>query len=147
MREQIVYLDTSALVKRYMKERDSDKVDNFYKSAEIGEAKICFSLWNVGESTVVFDKNRDKASPKERLRLLIDESTRLSGSGAIEIIELTSEIILKSTDLVLKHHLYISDTLQIATALNINASLFATADGPLAKAAQQEGFKVIKLGG
>ena len=147
MTEQTVYLDTSALAKRYMKEKDSDRVDAFYRDAQTGSIKIGFSLWNIGEAAVVFDKYRKTEDPKKRLELLIDESVRLSVSSAVEIVEVTFDLVRRSAELVLKHHLYISDAIQLASALDIKANAFATTDGPLARAAKQEGFNVVELSG
>lgn len=44
-----VYLDSSAIVKRYVLEEGSDKVKEVYLEAFNGAASLHFSLWNVGE--------------------------------------------------------------------------------------------------
>lgn len=54
--EEIYYLDTSALVKRYVEEQGSNIVDNIFNKAYRGVKTISFSYWNIGEATVVFDK-------------------------------------------------------------------------------------------
>jgi len=41
---KIVYLDTSAIIKRYVLERGTEAVKALYLSAWSGEAKIAFSL-------------------------------------------------------------------------------------------------------
>ena len=64
MGERDVYLDTSALAKRYLKERDSDKVDELYRNTEMGKTKLHFSLWNIGEVCGVFDKHRENTNTK-----------------------------------------------------------------------------------
>ncbi len=51
-----VYLDTSAIVKRYVAEEYSDLVDEVYEGAYRGAVRIGFSAWNVGEVAVVLDK-------------------------------------------------------------------------------------------
>jgi len=56
MRGRRIYLDTSALVKRYVTEPGTETVDSIYEEAHKGYATIGFSLWNVGEASVVFDK-------------------------------------------------------------------------------------------
>ena len=50
------YLDTSALVKRYVKEPGSEIVDRIYTKAYRGLAVIAASYWNITEAAVVFDK-------------------------------------------------------------------------------------------
>jgi predicted nucleic acid-binding protein len=52
----VTYLDTSAIVKRYILERGSDEVAALYSRAWGGDVKLSFSLWNVGEALGVFDK-------------------------------------------------------------------------------------------
>ena len=51
-----VYIDTSILVKRYVKETDTELTDNIFRQAQRGEAIICSSEINLGEAAVVFDK-------------------------------------------------------------------------------------------
>jgi predicted nucleic acid-binding protein len=53
---RIVYLDTSAIIKRYVQESGSEVVASLYSKAWLGEAKIAFSLWNIGEVLGVLDK-------------------------------------------------------------------------------------------
>ncbi len=48
------YLDTSALVKRYVKEPGSEVVDKIYAKAYRGIAVIAISYWNIAEAAVVF---------------------------------------------------------------------------------------------
>jgi len=52
---KIVYLDTSAIVKRYIQEAGSDVVASLYSSAWQGSVKISFSPWNIGEVLGVLD--------------------------------------------------------------------------------------------
>ncbi|MFG1461141.1 MAG: hypothetical protein AAE987_07175 [Thermoplasmataceae archaeon] len=55
MQGQRVYLDTSMLVKRYVKEVKSDIADTFFHLAQRSEAVFCISEINLGETAVVFD--------------------------------------------------------------------------------------------
>lgn len=48
MKEKNVYLDSSAIVKRYVSEKGSEAVDFIFDNAEAEKAKISFSIWNVG---------------------------------------------------------------------------------------------------
>ncbi|MCW6159674.1 MAG: type II toxin-antitoxin system VapC family toxin [Candidatus Micrarchaeales archaeon] len=145
MSEQRVYLDTSAVAKRYAEEKDSDIMDKIYADAEMKKSKLCFSLWNIGETVGVFDKYRKSIDPKERTRIFLDETIRLIGNGALEIIEVSSDLLSHAIKIVLKHHIYIADAVQIASASEFKAEMFVTADESLAKTAEKEGFKVTKL--
>ncbi|MCL4391150.1 type II toxin-antitoxin system VapC family toxin [Candidatus Parvarchaeota archaeon] len=147
MGEKDVYLDTSAIAKRYLTETDSEKVDELYKSAEMGNMRIYFSIWNLGEAVGVFDKRRKTTDPKLSTQLLLSESMKLLVAGTLSILDVSSDIITNSIDLVLKHHIYVADALQIATARKIQTGRFATADEFLAEIAEKEGFTVIKLKG
>ncbi len=51
-----IYLDTSAIVKRYVVEEHTDRVDELYSDAHAGRTKLAFSIWNIGEVAVVLDK-------------------------------------------------------------------------------------------
>ena len=54
--DQTTHLDTSAIVKRYITENGTDKVDELYEEAHAGKIRISFSLWNIREVAVVLDK-------------------------------------------------------------------------------------------
>ena len=50
MTENLVYLDSSAIVKRYTKETGTSTVDFVYRQAELGKLVVGFSIWNIGET-------------------------------------------------------------------------------------------------
>jgi len=58
MKEQMIYLDISAIKKRYIREHGSDYERKVYLSYYSGETVISFSLWNIGEVLGVLDKAR-----------------------------------------------------------------------------------------
>ena len=51
-----VYLDTNAIVERYVVEEHTDRVNELYDKAHAGELIIGFSTWNIGELAGVLDK-------------------------------------------------------------------------------------------
>ena len=53
-----LYLDTSAIVKRYVAEPGTETVDAIFDKAETGELTIALSLWNIGETLGVLDERR-----------------------------------------------------------------------------------------
>ena len=73
------YLDTGALVKRYVKEPGSEVVDKIYTKAYKGIAVIAISYWNIAEAAVVFDKyeKRLRLSARRLLEALPHESRTL----------------------------------------------------------------------
>ena len=145
MNERRIYLDTSAVVKRYAKEEDSEAVDKIYADTEMRKSRICFSLWNIGEAVGIFDRYRKTADPKERTRIFLDETIRLLGNDSLEIGAVSADILSHAIQMLLKHHMYIADALQLASALDFKADEFVTADGRLAKAAEKEGLEVVEL--
>jgi predicted nucleic acid-binding protein len=46
-----VYLDTSAIVKRYIQETGSDVVVQLYSKAWLGDLKIAYSAWNIADGS------------------------------------------------------------------------------------------------
>jgi len=44
------YLDSSALLKRYILERGTERVEAVYLQALNGEASLHLSTWNIGEA-------------------------------------------------------------------------------------------------
>jgi len=51
----VAYLDSSAIVKRYVLEPGSDVVAEVYEGALDGELILSFSAWNIGEVLGVLD--------------------------------------------------------------------------------------------
>jgi hypothetical protein len=49
------YLDSSALVKRYVQEPGTRPIDIIFDKASAGAIAIATSVWNIGEAFGVFD--------------------------------------------------------------------------------------------
>ncbi len=143
------YLDTSALVKRYVKEPGSEVVDGIYTKAYRGVAVIATSYWNITEAAVVFDKYERRGVPSARhlLEALLRESRILAGLLRLKLVPVSPTLIHETAELVLKHHIYSADALQIASAHHANCKHLVTADTRLAKAAVAENLEAITTGG
>jgi predicted nucleic acid-binding protein len=146
--EEVYYLDTSALVKRYVSEPGSNVVDNIFSGCYRGVGKISFSYWNVAEAAVVFDKyeRRLGLNARELLRNLLREMKTLTRLHRLIIVEISPRILKETVKLVLKHHIYVADALQIATALKVKGSVFVTGDRDLARIAEAEKLRVLYAG-
>jgi len=150
MNATIIYLDSTAIVKRYIKERGSDRVREFYVKAYNGEHKLSFSLWNIGEVLGAFDRARrvDRLNEDEyylvRGRFLI-ETRRLSRLGILDLIPLKIAILIESWRLLEKYHIYEADAIQIASAKHIKAESLLTSDKRLHEIALNEGLNSIYL--
>jgi len=64
----------------------------------------------------------------------------LHNSSAM-VVPVSSHVILDAAKLVLKHHMYIADSLQIASSKACSATVIVTTDAELAKIAEAEGLK------
>lgn len=150
MRE-VVYLDSSAIVKRYIKENGSDIVRSIYLKAYTGENMISYSIWNIGEVLGALDKARiagriDEDAYRTARRRFLLETRRLVKLGLLVIVPLKTSVLRSSWDLVEKHHIYEADAVQVASAKHVGASLFLTSDRRLHEVAVDEGLRSNYLG-
>ncbi len=143
MKESHVYLDTSALIKRYVKEENSDIVDNFFHQAQRGETVIHLSEINLGEAAVVFDKYSRKIGidARSRLQTMLSELRILERSSSVEIYPVSSHIIQKAIKTVLEYHKYIVDAIQLETCIDIGNAAFCSADKELSAKARKLGIE------
>ena len=144
----LVYLDTSSLVKRYIQEEGYQAIDKVYLESEAGRVKISFSVWNVGEAIGVLDRycRRELISDNEFRSVigdLISESLKMMKMNALQILPITSEILIECWLLVVKHHIYEADALQISSSKNAGCDLFLGADSRLIEAAKKEGINAV----
>ncbi|MEB3780670.1 MAG: type II toxin-antitoxin system VapC family toxin [Desulfurococcales archaeon] len=142
------YLDTSALVKRYVKEPGSEVVDAIYTKAYRGITIITTSYWNIAEVVVVFDKyeRRFGLSAPHLMEALLRESRTLAGLLRLKMIPVSPTLIHETAELVLKHHVYSADALQIASARHANCKHLVTADKRLANVAAAEDLEAVTVG-
>ena len=98
MKEIRAYLYASILIKRCIKEENSDIADYYFHQAHRGEAVICISEINLGEAAVVLDKYSRKIGidAKSRIQTMLDELKDLERSSSIEIHPVSSRIIKKA---------------------------------------------------
>ncbi len=124
-----VYLDTSAIVKRYLNEESSDKIEEIFKNIYNGNYKLVISVIVLGEVSIVFDKYERKQFI-ENANLyyseFINEIDNLTKINSIDIINITPEKIIKSGKICLDKHSPLMDVIHIVSA--INSDLFITAD-------------------
>jgi predicted nucleic acid-binding protein len=148
MSREIYYLDTSALVKRYVVEPGSEVIDMIFRDAYRSLAVVSCSSWNIAEAAVVFDKYGRilGLSVRELMRNMLRELRILSRLHMLRIVGITPRLIRDSIQLVFKYHIYVADALQITSAKTINSSKFLTGDKKLAKIAEQEGLQATYIG-
>ncbi len=141
-----VYLDTSALVKRYLEEQGSDIVDSLFERAYKEEIALVASQWNIGESVVVFDKYRQRGIISDALeifKILQKELYVLSRLGSFKIVPVSADIIVESLPIIFRHHIYIADAVQIVTCRKEKCDFFLTFDKKLESIAKLENIKIL----
>jgi predicted nucleic acid-binding protein len=147
----LAYLDSSAIVKRYILEYGSDIVSDVYTKALNGDLRIAFSTWNIGEVLGALNKyyRRGWLSKDEyeiaRVQFLW-ETVRLLKLRILRIVPVKTKLLINCLPLVEKHQLYIADALQLVTAKYVGAEVLYTGDRGLAKVAELEGLKSLYLG-
>ncbi|ASJ07180.1 type II toxin-antitoxin system VapC family toxin [Thermococcus pacificus] len=147
-----VYLDTSAILKRYLDEEGSDVVKELFRDAYRGEVRLAFSFWNIGEVIGVLDKRlRREQLSKDEFDFLkkgfLAEVKRFTRLGVLEVVPVHSLILADAWKLIEKYHMYQADALQIVSAKYVEAGSFYTADKRLHQVAIEEGLNSILLGG
>ncbi|MCW4036962.1 MAG: type II toxin-antitoxin system VapC family toxin [Candidatus Bathyarchaeota archaeon] len=145
-----VYLDTSGVVKRYVEERGTEVLDRLYEAAEAGSVTASFSIWNIGEALGVLDRYHARGVTDEEefralLRSLTSETMKMIRLGSIHVLPITSRSLVESWALVLRHHLYEADALQISSAKEAGCDLLLGADDRLIQAAREEGIGAINV--
>lgn len=134
----IIYLDSSAITKRYIKEKGTETIDIIFDANEIEKVKISFSMWNIGESIGVFDQYRRRnwiteEDLREATRKFLIELNKLYKLKTLQIIPVNSNILVQTFPLIVKYHIYQADVLQTISFKAANADLFLSADKKLLK--------------
>jgi uncharacterized protein len=144
----VQYLDSSALAKRYVEEKGSDKMDRISEAAEKGEESVFFSTWNAGELAVVFDKYEREGllEAKPVMMTFLEEMKRLGKSRAAEMVPVSGSLIAQAVTLTLKRRVYVADALQVVSCQTVTGAGFLTADRRLASIGEDEGLGTTLVG-
>jgi predicted nucleic acid-binding protein len=137
----IYFLDTSALVKRYVTEPGSDQVRRLVRRkvdiavARITEAEAYAAIARAARMNVLTSDDRDRAFEQ------IAEDV-----AAAQVVELRRSTVGAVRDLVVRWPLRGYDAIQLSCALRLRsenlAVAFWCADDELARAARGEGLRV-----
>ena len=66
-------------------------------------------------------------------------------SGTLEVIELDTDFVKMSWEMIIKEHLSAADALHLVTALNKKVTGFLAADRKLVKVAKKKGLQAINV--
>lgn len=136
------YLDTSALFKRYVLEEGSDVVTALFVKGEslfISAITLCEVTSNLRRLVDVDGILKSEEFDVLRATFLGDV-----GDNVLEVIELTTAIILTSLDLASKRYVTPIDAIQLATALSLpKGPVFVCSDQKLLRLALEYRLDVI----
>jgi len=143
-----VYLDSSAIVKRYILEEGSKAVDGLYRRAESLDLQLVFSLWNTGEVLRAIARARamgllTQREAAESVWLFLRETLKFRALGALRVVPIGSDVIAGAIPLLLASRLGQPDAIQIATAREFDAGAFVAADAWLVTEARKEGLNAL----
>ena len=131
------FLDSSALVKRYIREDGTDDLPGVLAAATaLGVSAICLPEVISAFSRLSREGLLTRAQYNER------KSALLSDLSAATVINLSPAVLNRSTGLLEAHTLRTLDALHVATALEWGAERFVSADKRQAAAARAGGLKV-----
>lgn len=145
------YLDSSAILKRYIRERGTERVEAVYLEALNGEATLHLSTWNIGEVLGALGKyhRRGWLGDEEHgtaRQAFLTEMTRLIKLGVAALVPVRSSLLAESWPLVERHGIYQADALQIASARIVDADQLLTGDQRLAETSETEAVNATYLG-
>lgn len=136
------FLDTSALFKRYVQEEGSDVVDRLFKEKNllfISSLTLCEVISNLRRLVDV-----DKVISEKEFICLRATFLGDVGDGLLDIIEITTSILLKSLEIVSKKYVTPLDAIQLATALSLpEKSVFVCSDRKLLRIAKENNFDIL----
>ena len=142
------YLDSSALVKRYIQEPGTTGVDIIFDSASAGAIEIVTSVWNLGEAFGVFDYRRRRRLLTEHefhlaTQNLASEVFGLMRDGRMQVYPVRTELLTEAWAIVLTQHLYQADALQIVTCNESKSKVLITSDRMLQRASESLGLNAL----
>ncbi len=139
------YLDTSALIKRFVAERSSALVDDLVLDGPpVATAKIAYVEVYSGLARKRREGHLTEAAYVSACRLFEAEWR------ACIHVELTDEILRVARDVIRRRALRAFDAIHVASALELKRRLnetmtFVAADRPLLKAARSEGLAPLDV--
>lgn len=108
------------------------------------------SVLSIGEAVSVLDRKARRGElagdVKTAVSLMLREIRTLVRLGNFVVVPLVGRILRGSIDLVLRHHVYVVDALQVAGCKYVGCKAFYTADRELAKVAEAENVASVLLG-
>ena len=135
-----VFLDSSALAKRYVQEPGSNRVEEILSSASsLGVSVICVSEV---VSALCRRRREGKLSQQQYLRAKLALFEDIEDASVVNI---TNQVVSRAVDLLERRPLRSSDSLHVASAAEWSAQLFVSADERQCASARGYGLQVEEL--
>jgi hypothetical protein len=133
-----VFLDTSALAKRYVQEPGSDVLERFFISAV---SKVIVSTLAFPEfGAAIGRKLRERQLPRSAATHAMKEFEK-DWIGLYVKVPLTEAVAEAAAALAIRYPLKGADAVHLATAIGEDVEIFITSDAQLMGVAQKEGLK------
>lgn len=136
----ICFIDTSALVKRFIQEAGSDLVDELMDSAdEIYVSAITRIESNSAISRLLREKSLSR-SEYDRIKIELDTDFPF-----FILVDFSEELEKVAIELVERRRLKTLDSIQLASCLSVKGKIdwLITCDNKMEMAASEEGMKII----
>ena len=133
----ITYFDTSSLLKFIIKEIGSEENLNIWN---FSDEKVCSQLTRTEMHSALMRKVREGSISASAMRTRLDAMDKLFAD--VVLVDITSDVIDASCELVKEFPLKSADAIHLATALMVRADLFSSSDKKLCAAASESGIAV-----
>jgi predicted nucleic acid-binding protein len=133
----ITYFDTSSLLKFIIKEIGSEENLNIWN---FSDEKVCSQLTRTEMHSALMRKVREGSISASAMRARLNAMNKLFAD--VVLVDITSEVIDASCELVKELPLKSADAIHLATALMVRADLFSSSDKKLCAAASESGIAV-----
>jgi predicted nucleic acid-binding protein len=135
-----VFLDSSALVKRYIDEADTETVLNWCEQA----SELAIAVIAVPELVSAFCRTRREGRLSETQYVQI-KSDLMADIADVLICEITPQVVQRAITALEDGPLRGMDALHVGAALTCAADVFISADARQCAAAERFGVKVVRL--
>jgi predicted nucleic acid-binding protein len=133
----ITYFDSSSLLKFVIKEIGSEETRNIWN---LSNEKVCSHLTRTEMHSALMRKVREGNVLASAVPTHLGALDRLFAD--VILIDITSDVIDASCELVKEFPLKSADAIHLATALMVRADLFSSSDKILCAAASESGIAV-----
>ena len=135
-----VFLDSSALAKRYVQEPGSARVDEIlFLASSLGISMIC-----VPEVvSALCRRRRERKLSAQQYRKA--KQALLEEIGDASVVNVTDQVVGRAVELLERWPLRSSDSLHVASAAEWGADLFVSADDQQCAAARGYGLRVEEI--